>query len=444
MKTNIAKLVKNASLFVSALLLTFTVAGAPQALGSQESFKKMRLKLEAPTATYARFRRRDGILTIDYKNRGGLLSTTQWPLIMTLESRTAIAFVKELFNKQNREALVLSDRDDCFVLSSLIDDIVGLPKTVYDENCLGLPEDEIYLEVQTEKYDTFELEDNPNTGHNLIQGALKDGDCSGPAEESNVACLRMENGKIQAVGPKTGELVADGYGYGTDDDIASMVLMIDVGGARVFDAENFNRIKPYVLRNMAGLINTVSAELVTGWRKTAITMTSHTLAGYAEPIAIFDFSVTDPQYFGYNALVRIDSGEIIPFNYESDFPFNNDNSKAEFNGFYDEIMEQVYPTKVTVRAVAVAGEAPAFIKDMNGDNKFTAADVKKMKYTLISNEIKTELRLTYDNLLVESQNPKCPPRTVVYLDLDGDMDSGAPGLQCKGTSSSTRRRPIPR
>lgn len=173
-------------------------------------------------------------------------------------------------------------------------------------------------------------------------------------------------------------------------------------------------------------------------------MTSHTLAGYAEPIVIFDFSVTDPQYDGYNALVRIDSGEVIPFNYESDFPFNNDNSKAEFNEFYDEIMEQVYPTKVTVRAVAVAGEAPAFIEDMNGDNEFTAADVQMMEYTLISNEIKTILNLTYDNLLVESQNPKCPPRTVIYRDLDEDMDSGAPAKQCKGTSSSTRRRPIPR
>lgn len=443
MKTNIANLTKNTSIFLSALLLTFTLVGAPQAYAGHKSFKKMTLKLEAPTATYARFRRRDGILTIDYKNRGGILSTTQWPLIMTLESRTAIAFVKELFNKQNREALILSDPDECLVLTSLIDDIVGLNKTVYDENCVGLPEDEIYLEVQTEKYDTFELEDNPNTGHNGIQARLLDDDCSGAPESSNVACLRMENGKLQPVGPKTGEVVSDGYGLGTDDDVSSMVIMFDIGAARVFDPETFDR-NPNVLRNMAGLINTVSAELLTGWRKTAITMTTHTLAGYAEPIAIFDFSVTDPQYAGYNALVRIDSGDIIPFNYESDFPFNNDNSKAEFNPFYDEILEAIYPIDVTLRAVAVHGEAPAFIEDLNYDGKFTAADVQMAGYTLISNEIKTNLMLNSANLLDETPNPKCPSRSVVFRDLDGDMDSGAPAKQCKGTSSSSRKRPIPR
>ncbi|MGI9307607.1 MAG: hypothetical protein ACR2P6_00010 [Gammaproteobacteria bacterium] len=403
----------------------------------------MKLTLEAPAASYVRIRRRNGITTFDYRNRSGLLTTTQWPLIMRLESGSALEFVKEFFKKQNREALVLRDPDNCLVLTSLIDDIVGLNKTEFDANCAGLAEDETYLEVQTEKFDTFELLDNTNTGNSGIQERLIDGDCSDPSEIRNVACLRMENGQLKTVGPKTGEQVSDGFGFGADDDASGMVVMFDIGGARVFDAITFDR-NPYVLRNMAGLINTVSAELLTGWRKTAITMTTHTLAGYAEPIAIFDFSVSDPQYAGYNALVRIDSGPITPFNYESDFPLNDDNSKATFNSFYDEILAKIYPTEATFRAVAVSGEAPDFIDDLNHDGKFTAADVEMAGYTLVSNEIKTKLTLTYENLAIETPNPKCPPRTVLFLDLDGDMVSGAPQKQCKGTSSSTKRRRIPR
>ena len=444
MKKTFAMTMKKTSIFFSALLLVLSFAETTSANGYSKSSSKMRLTLEAPAASYVRKRRRDGITTFDYKNRSGLLTTTQWPLIMRLESGSALSFVKEFLKGQNREALVLRDPDGCLVLTSLIDDIAGLGKTEFDANCTGLAEDEIYLEVQSEKFDTFELLDNTNTGNDAIQARLTDNDCSNPAE--NTQCGLSPHGKRQTTTwlvRKRGEQISDGYGFGADDDASGMVVMIDVGGARVFDPITFDR-NPYVLRNMAGLINTVSEELLTGWRKTAITMTTHTLTGYVDPIAIFDFSISDPKYAGYNALVRIDSGPIIPFNYGSDFPLNDDNSKSTFNPFYDEILEQIYPTKVTVRAVAVAGEAPDFIDDINYDGKFTAADVELAGYSLISNEIKTTIRLTHDNLLAETPNPKCPPRTVLYLDLDGDMVSGAPQKKCKGTSSSTRKRRVPR
>ena len=97
-----------------------------------------------------------------------------------------------------------------------------------------------------------------------------------------------------------------------------------------------------------------------------------------------------------------------------------------------------------VLAIMDAGDLPQFADDMDYDGNFTAADVQLAGYTLISNEIKTTLRLTDDNLLADTPNPKCPPRTVLYLDLDGVMASGAPQKQCKGTSSSTRTRRVPR
>lgn len=76
-------------------------------------------------------------------------------------------------------------------------------------------------------------------------------------------------------------------------------------------------------------------------------------------------------------------------------------------------MEEIYATKETVRAVAVAGETQAFIEVLNNKGEFSAADVQAKGYTLISNEIKIDLKLPYDNLSIEIPNPKCPPRTLV-------------------------------
>lgn len=425
-----------------AAVIAFLVTAAAASAGGPAKKSDMVLSLTAPEPTQFRFRVRDGITTIDYRNRRGILSSTQWPLIMRLQSRDAIGFVREFLTGQNREALVLRDPDGCLVLTSLIDDIEDLGRTAFDPACAGLAEDETYLEVQTEKYDTFELGDNSNTGNDSIRARLVDDDCSVPSGSRNVACLVNDRGRLQTVGPKTGELDLDGYGYGADDDASGMVIMMDVGGARVFDPLTFD-LEPGKIRNMAGFINTVSEEILTGVNTTVITMTSHVLAGVAEPIAVFDFSVTDPRYAGYNALRRVDSGPVEPFNFVSPFPGDDNNATAEFNPFYDELLASYYPVEITLRAVAVAGEAPDFIEDLDQDGEYTAADVRLAGYTLVSNEIKTVLRLTNDNLLADSESPKCPPRTLLYGDLDGDMDAGAPE-RCLGTSSSTRTRRVPR
>ena len=426
------------TIVASALLVTLAGAAEPAAARGFV-LPPMLLSLEAPRGDRLRFRYdwKNRVWTLDFRNRRGLLTATQWPLTMRLESRGGIGYVKEFLTGQNREALVLTDPDGCLVLTSLIDDIDGLGRTAYEPACEGFAEDEIYFEVQTEKFDTFELGDNTNTGSDKLQDRLIDDACSVAPELSNVPCLRQDNGKLATVGPKTGKDVRDGYGFGTDDDAAGMVIMMDGGGARIFDPISFDRI-PGRLRNMAGLLNTVSFEFETGTRSTAINMTSHTLAGFAEPIAVFDFDVTDPSYAGYAALRRVDSGPVEPFNYVSDFP-TGDNSDAAFNPFYDELLSGFYPTEFELRAVAVAGEAPAFIDDTNGDGRYTAADLAMAGYTLISNEIRTTIRVTSDNLLVESRDPKCPPRTVIYRDLDGNGSAGAPPT-CRGTSSSTRLR----
>ena len=396
-----------------------------------------RLTIVTPEASFARLRVRNGIRTYQYVNRRGELATTQWPLILRFESRTAVGFAASVTAEgQKREALIMQDPDGCLNLLSLVDDLM-LP--AFDSDCAGLPEDETWIQVQTEKFDTFELEDNRQTGNDRIQASLIDDDYSDGAL-LNTPYLELKNGKINAVGPKTGGSISDGYGYGADDDFASLVIIADVGGARVFDT-GFNLV-PGVVRNLAGIVNTVSAELFDGRKQTAVTATMHPLAGVFEPIAVFDFSISDPIYAGYDYLQRVDSGPVTALRLMSEIPVETDPiDKA--NRFYDELLSTYYPVEVDLRAVVVEREAPAFIRDLNGDGRYSAADVRMAGYDILSNEVEMRLTLTHDNLLIESPDIKCLPRTVLFADLDGDGKTGEP-FKCSGKSGSSRIRRAPR
>jgi hypothetical protein len=291
--------------------------------------------------------------------------------------------------------------------------------------------------------------DNDTTGNNAIRDRLVDDKFSDP-EPRNTPYLRMFSGSVKAVGPKTGgrppppdPMVPnpkpderDGYGYGADDDLASTVLMSDMGGARVFD-ENFDLL-PGVIRNMAGFTNTVSSEDLDGRGQTAITASMHLLAGVFEPIAIVDADTTNP---AFEYAIRVDSGAPVEFNLLEPKPVMP--VPGETNPFYDELLSQYYPAKVKIRAVLVNGEAPDFIYDMNGDGRFTARDVELAGYELLSNEVAINLTVTHENLLTESPDAKCPPRTLIHGDVDGN---GARGTlpECIGTSGSGRIRRPPR
>lgn len=404
-----------------------------------------RLTISTPEATYSRTRYRHGIRTLEYRNHFGILPTVQWPLILRFESRTAVGFAASATaDSRKREALVLKDKDGCLNLASLVADF-GL--AAFDPACAGRHEDEIWVQVQTEKFDTFELPDNTQTGNDVIQERLVDDEYV-PNTLLNTPYLEDSRGRIQPAGPRTGGPASsdpgrpelDGYGYGADDDFASLVLMADIGGARVFDTD-FNHV-PGVIRNLAGLVNTVSAEVFDGRRQTAITAALHPLAGVFEPIAIFDLSLGDPDYAGYDYLHRVDSGNLVAFHLMSNVPTETDPPPLA-NEFYDELLSTYYPVDVTLRAVIVAREAPDYIHDLDQDGQFTARDVKLAGYDLVSNEVKMTITLSHDNLLTESPDIKCLPRTVMFKDLDGDGASGEP-FACSGKSGSSRSRRVPR
>ncbi len=428
---------------IGSVLLTLVVVGIPSSGNTTywRSHSPMRLTIAAPESSFVIPRRRHGSRTLKYINRSGLHATTQWPLIFRLESRTAVGFVARRAQKKEREGLVLIDPDDCFHLGSLFEDIMP---PVFDETCPF--EDETYIEVQTEKFDTFEEFDNDTTGNDAIRARLIDDKFSDP-EPRNTPYLKMSDGKIKSVGPKTGgrpdpmaskpdEL--DGYGYGADDDLASFVLMVDNGGARVFD-ENFDLI-PGVIRNMAGFLNTVSGETLDGRGQTAITASMHLLAGVFEPIAIVDADISDPSLAGFDYAIRVDSGPVTGFNLMEPFP---PPMPGAANAFYDEILSLYYPFELKIRAVVVNGEAPDFIYDMDGDQRYTARDVELMGHELVSNEVEMNLTLTEENLLTDSAEPKCPPRTFIHGDLDGNMSPGELPF-CEGTSGSRRSQRVPR
>lgn len=404
----------------------------------------LRLTIAAPESLYFRVQRRHGIRTYKYINRSGVLSTTQWPLIFRIESRTAVGFVAKKAQAQEREALVLTDPDECLHLGSLLEDLMP---SVFDPTCSW--EDESYIEIQTEKFDSFGQFDNDTTGNNVIRDRLVDEKFSDP-EPRNTPYLRMFNGSVKEVGPKTGGRPPppdpmnpnakpderDGYGYGADDDLASMVLLADVGGARVFD-ENFDLV-PGVLRNMAGFFNTVSSEDLDGKRQTAITASMHILAGVFEPIAIIDADTANSEF---EYAMRVDSGAPVYFNVLEPKPVMP--SPGDTNPFYDELLSQYYPAEVKIRAVLVNGEAPDFVYDMDGDGRIRARDVELAGYQLLSNEVAISLTLTHVNLLTESADAKCPPRTFIHGDVDGN---GARGTlpECTGTSGAARIRRPPR
>ncbi len=423
---------------VSAVLFTASGASADGVL------PEAGLTIETPNATSFDVTYDNGIATLAYITDGDILTTTQWPLVLEIKTPTAVGFVAKRAQNSEREALVLTDPDECFNLFSLVDDLM---LASFDAECAGLSEDESYIEIQTEKHDTFGVFDNDTTGNDAVRARLID-DPFSKSPPRNTPYLKLFDGKTKPVGPKTGGRPdpaqakpdgLDGYGYGADDDLASLVVMADVGGARVFD-KNFD-LTPGVIRNMAGFVNTVSTVDLDGQGLTIITAYFHVLAGVFEPIALIDTSVSDPSLSGFEYAIRVDSGPVTGINLVEPMPQVPASGSA--NAFYDELLLQYYPADVTIRAVVVNGEAPDFIYDNDNDGHYTAHDLQLGGYDLVTNEVSITLTLAHENLLTEAPDSKCPPRTLIHTDLDGDMDRGDLP-ECLLTSGSSRARRVPR
>jgi len=166
-------------------------------------------------------------------------------------------------------------------------------------------------------------------------------------------------------GQDTGGSVLDCFGFGRDDDLPGLVVMANVGGARVFDpTENLDTGR---IRNIAGFINQVGIEVLTAKSGSAITA-SLRVDRLFQPIVVVDYSVD-----GHFVAVREDGVDHL---FDSRFAFVQWQDQNRF---------------INLRAVMVEGDAPNFVDDMDGDGAFTAQDVMLAGYTLISNEAELEI-----------------------------------------------------
>jgi hypothetical protein len=321
-----------------------------------------------------------------------------------------------------REAIVLTDPDGCIDMRHFPIIRAGTPY----EDCAG--PDETFLEFTTERFDNFDVADS-NTGNFQIRDRLID-DAFTAGVLLNKPYIRNTAGNIVPVPrPQTGGSLVDGFGFGPDDDLPGLVIMADIGAARAFD-ENFDRTQGKVIRNMGGFIVSVSQELVTKRGGSAVAAWMQVIAGMFEPIALFDLDVDDP---AVDYLRRLESGPVEAFNFVSP-PQNNDEILLDISSTYG-----TYP--LDLRAVVVEGVAPTFIEDKNRDGRFTAADLRKMGYNVISNEARLRVVLSFDVLVSETFTGRtCPPASLIYRDLDGNGRDGA--INCSGTGGATRvRRP---
>jgi hypothetical protein len=364
------------------------------------------------------------------KARGAssLLNAGNYTIALQLRARDAAAFVDDL----GFEAMVLTDPDACIDMSHFSS--IGPFET-----CSGGP-DETYLAFRSERYDQPAVLDvcDPTVSQRLIDDPfnlanvlnlnkpyLIAGNVSGTGGSTDGIL------ELRPVGPGTGGIASasnsqDCYGLAADDDLPGLVLMADIGPMRVFD-EDFNLVGARI-RNFAGMLNSVTIELLDRADRSSVMAFLRVPDGLLEPLTLVDRSVTTP---GVDFMTRRDSGPIESHSFPSPPPFLPQ-LVAAILATYPEV-------NVTVRAVIVAGQAPSFIDDLDGNGAYTSRDLQLAGYTLLSNQATLQIRAIQNDVLSEFVPFKCPA-AILAGDLDGN---GLTGYSCNTGNARSIRRPPP-
>lgn len=360
-------------------------------------------------------------------NFQGLTTATGWSLVLRIEVQDSVAILESAEEPTvpvgRREAIVFKDPDGCIDMRHFPIINAGTPY----EDCGG--PDESFIEFTTERFDNFDVAD-AQTGNFQVRDRLVDDDFA-PGALLNKPYLHNTSGSIVAVPrPQTGGTLIDGFGYGPDDDLPGLVIMSNLGAARAFD-ENFDAVPGGVIRNMGGFINSVSQELLTRRGGSAITAWMPMIAGMVEPIALVDLDVAAA---GVDYLRRLESGPVKAFQFR--VPPQNDDD------IFFEVVSSYAPFQLELRVVLVEGVAPTFIRDMNHDGRFTAIDLRRMGFRILSNEARLRLVEDFDVVVTQTITGRtCPPPSLIYRDLDGNGQDGA--ISCSGSGGATRIRRKP-
>jgi hypothetical protein len=372
----------------------------------------------------------------------GLLQDDGWHLTFRLRSDTASDYfeVRERFEGgSDFDLLVVDNPDDCLDLSH-----TGTINGAFEAGCPG-GADEKFVTFNPSSAAHPQLPDTRFCGAPFVDD-MKDTPVTDlvsqggtvPFTESTKSYYFSQffGGLFRPTGPTTefDPTIPDCYGYGTDEDLPSLVIMADAGGAKVFDTDlNFDNSR---IRNMGGLVTSVGYELLNRNDVTAIVATLYVTNGMLEPQIFVDLGAntiaggapfTDPE-FKY----RVDAGPLQTVALTGSF-----DSPAFLQAIQEEVGSQ---TTVKVRAVVVQGPGPAFIDDLDGNGKFNRRDLELAGYETLSNTSVTTLQLiAREALRTEEDSYECPTN-LLYTDLDGDGQA-AGCLDGDGTSRSALRVP---
>ena len=361
------------------------------------------------------------------------------------------------------DTLVLEDPDGCLDLSQATPTHLtpSFPLPSF-EDCNpgmdpGYEPDELFINFTIDPFDAPGVKDTSG----LCVGTVKDGlvddafgaklfsDSDTPYVDPRFMDGSAGIGAIFQVGPKTGGVAGadpnggeeDCYGFGADDDNPSLVVIANVGAARVFD-EDLNYLSPGRVRNLAGLASGVSLEPLDKSGASAIVTHLPVTLNMLRPLTFVDL---DGSFFGpFPSTVDIitQADDVQTSTTASGLESTKDVVDAVFSTFPNGY-------QIEVRAVVVKGVAPDFIDDTNGDGVVTAADLTfNGAYELLSNESVIKLNLLNFFAIVDQKDgSECPPSSTpfgsdqqLYVDFNSDGMSGV----CNdgdGTSRSGVRFP---
>lgn len=376
-------------------------------------------------------------LHIDAPNSNGgvvLLSESGWPLnfkmVVNFEDMLGYAIHQNYPNKGRFGFIVFDDPDSCPWMDdedwrSNFPPPLGCEGFVNEEFEVTAQEDETYLEFRP---DVDEAGMPDNSGDAAEQAELVDSAGSGGPEfqidNADTCVPGTDDDDCFKFGPNTGGEEVDGFGYGNDDDLPGLFLYTKVGTGLVYDEPNFDLDSPMGVRNLAGMINSVTYDLSDltktnvkakgqkGKPTEVITEEARVWAHMNMPqqlirnIIQYDACTGDSTACDGDNAWRIDGGAI-------------ETPPQVFGRGDAASIWQLENTTFEVHAFMVSGHAPDVLYDANGDGHY-ADDAALAGYTVISNVDSIEL--------IQLSNIQCfgGGGSVMAVDLDSNGESTVP------------------
>jgi hypothetical protein len=273
-----------------------------------------------------------------------------------------------------------------------LENVTGYVIVSDQDGCLDLPPPFVQG-VPCQSSDDVYLEFTPDVDRAGMQDEFIGGNPSGnPGRRLALADLAQSASPVftaygaapTRVGPRTGDQVDDGYGFGADDDLPGLVVLSANGNGLVLDAD-FNRPADGALRNLAGFLNWVSYELRAANGKTTVHAGMNVTQNLIAPLVLADDCVgtfADPNSAFCDSLprYRLNGSPLV-----LEAPANS------------ELIQNVYPPLANaisyrIRAFVVSGVAPSELGDEDGDGDVDAADATAAGYTVISDEESVTVR----------------------------------------------------